>query len=38
MAASNLHVAAGLVLALFAPRLLTGNVSQAGRRESREHS
>lgn len=38
MAASNLHVAAGLVLALLAPRLLTANVSQAARRESSEYS
>lgn len=38
MASSNLHVAAGLVLALLAPRPLIANVSQAVRRERSEYS
>ena len=35
---SNLRVAAGLALALLAPRPLTANVSQADFRESSEYS
>ena len=38
MASSNLHIAAGLVLALLASRPLIANVSQAARRESSEYS
>ncbi len=38
MAPSNLHVAAGLVLALLAPRPLIANVGQADLRERSEHS